>query len=625
MKNNNPRKKRIISDKELDIPDNTFQNLNSSLNGNHDDKNNLQNLNISEIANGAIELKNIKVNNNDSLSYNTNNNSLIENNNLNNDYLSTNVKYNNIENISNNNNFIDNTLNNNDNLSTNINYNNIENISNNNNNFNININNSQFYYETNPFKPQIIYFNSYKDPETQKLINDRKKWKGSNYFPMKGRFLEGPCSFRPTLMTFCSISVPVFLFIFFNFEFIKKELTIIIPIIIILLYLSIIIFILIATFIDPGIIRRYPLEKDGMKIFKEKKIFQLGNIFSYKYCKTCNIIRPNRSTHCFDCNNCVERLDHHCPWIGNCAGKRNYKYFFIFLLLLNILTILLIILCIFHIVKKIKDQIKENDNLSLENKIINIAAYSMCNIIISLYIIIYCALSMTFTTSLLIFHIRLIYSNTLTKESLKHFWENVRKNPFTRKNIKTNFKEALNPKIKKYSLLDILKGVKEPPDYIETENNKNINDMNNNNSGKKIILEQNNILHNVEINNENSESDSRTGQDEETPIKIKNLRLSYQPSNFINNLSYMKKKINVFKSVNIVENDKNTNSKNSNDSNDYNLEKDSKSNGMHEKTYFSTSIKKNYNDNIETFDNRRYSNIIGKKNLSKSFGNNEND
>ena len=49
-----------------------------------------------------------------------------------------------------------------------------------------------------------------------------------------------------------------------------------------------------------------------------------------KYCKTCSIWRPPRCHHCRVCDTCVDTQDHHCVWLNNCVGRRNYRYFYVF-------------------------------------------------------------------------------------------------------------------------------------------------------------------------------------------------------------------------------------------------------------------------------------------------------
>jgi palmitoyltransferase ZDHHC9/14/18 len=49
-----------------------------------------------------------------------------------------------------------------------------------------------------------------------------------------------------------------------------------------------------------------------------------------KYCETCMVYQPPWCSHCSKCDNCVERFDHHCPWVGQCNGELSNVDFFIF-------------------------------------------------------------------------------------------------------------------------------------------------------------------------------------------------------------------------------------------------------------------------------------------------------
>ena len=70
--------------------------------------------------------------------------------------------------------------------------------------------------------------------------------------------------------------------------------------------------------------------------FKERFYVLKGRLYTIKSCYTCLIIRPLGSSHCGKCNRCIEKIDHHCPWLGNCIGINNYKYFYLFLIFMII-------------------------------------------------------------------------------------------------------------------------------------------------------------------------------------------------------------------------------------------------------------------------------------------------
>ena len=81
---------------------------------------------------------------------------------------------------------------------------------------------------------------------------------------------------------------------------------------------------------DPGIIPRNTTMDDAEAAANSQSTRTQevnGMVINLKWCYTCRIWRPPRAAHCSECNVCVDRLDHHCPWMGQCIGRRNYRFF----------------------------------------------------------------------------------------------------------------------------------------------------------------------------------------------------------------------------------------------------------------------------------------------------------
>ena len=50
-----------------------------------------------------------------------------------------------------------------------------------------------------------------------------------------------------------------------------------------------------------------------------------------RVCRRCKSYKPYRAHHCSICQRCIIKMDHHCPWINNCVGIGNHKYFLLFI------------------------------------------------------------------------------------------------------------------------------------------------------------------------------------------------------------------------------------------------------------------------------------------------------
>lgn len=66
----------------------------------------------------------------------------------------------------------------------------------------------------------------------------------------------------------------------------------------------------------------------------------------WSVCTRCETYRPPRAHHCRICERCIRRMDHHCPWINNCVGERNQKYFMQFLVYVGVLALYAVALVI---------------------------------------------------------------------------------------------------------------------------------------------------------------------------------------------------------------------------------------------------------------------------------------
>ncbi|XP_061954162.1 probable protein S-acyltransferase 1 [Populus nigra] len=288
-------------------------------------------------------------------------------------------------------------------------------------------------------------------PSTPKSRRLYQIWKGNNKFLCGGRAVFGPDASSLFLTTFL-IGGPAIAFC------IKMLLLIIrnddpqydYPVLVGGMVLAIMdfLFLFLTSGRDPGIIPRNsePPESDesvgiatqsmewvnnkiaDLKLHRTKDVVVNGHSIKLKFCDTCLLYRPPRASHCSICNNCIQKFDHHCPWVGQCIGLRNYPYFIGFISTSTTLCIYVFVFSWFNVLRQ-------------QGTLWSIMSHD----VLSVVLIAYCFVAVWFVGGLTLFHLYLISTNQTTYENFRYRYDK-KENPFTRGILK-NFKQVFFSKI----------------------------------------------------------------------------------------------------------------------------------------------------------------------------------
>jgi palmitoyltransferase len=188
---------------------------------------------------------------------------------------------------------------------------------------------------------------------------------------------------------------------------------------------------------------------------------------SGRWCRKCVKVKPDRCHHCRVCQRCVLKMDHHCPWINNCVGYYNYKYFYLF--------ILYALLILFWV-----------SSTSFLNFLVSIASDDVLDVWSSSFMIVFCWLYCTLLGVALggfvTFHTYLLVQNFTTIELVEKKGSPARGktylHPWDLKSIQ-NIKECLGPHVWLWMIPTRLhmrgNGVRFPPsqEYLNSQASAN--------------------------------------------------------------------------------------------------------------------------------------------------------
>ncbi|CAM4743327.1 unnamed protein product [Rotaria magnacalcarata] len=189
---------------------------------------------------------------------------------------------------------------------------------------------------------------------------------------------------------------------------------------------------------DPGVYHPCQVNqrRDEFRLKFETKLYSIEKIdFDVTQCTSCFIVKPPRTHHCRYCGYCIDTMDHHCPWLCNCIGRRNYRFFLLFLFTL-LIHVNITFICSLYLIIALRENLLQ------------------VKVIVS-FILVFCTTILTgLVGGLFGLHVIFVSKNITTFEQVTGKFMDVEQTPFNRGIVQNWLRiccVSIIPKLNRYS------------------------------------------------------------------------------------------------------------------------------------------------------------------------------
>ena len=280
------------------------------------------------------------------------------------------------------------------------------------------------------------------DDERKRRKKVYQIWPGNDTFFWDGRIIVGP-NYKAFLHTIALVTVPSIVFtaavaptLSREYSWAWQAVSVVWPIYVVGCLVR-------TGTMDPGILPRLPRPPPRDRNDPPRERVRdvphepTKKLVTVKWNDTTNFFQPPRAHHCSINNDCVEKFDHHCPWVGTTIGRRNYRHFLLFVFGTTLWCGFVVSSCVMCILTEIDERNDEVDPVTGERVNTQAVTGALKASGAAIFCGIVALFGFMFVFALSVFHIVLIWQNQTTYENFRERRVS-EDNPYTRGNCCKN-------------------------------------------------------------------------------------------------------------------------------------------------------------------------------------------